>query len=154
MDVCPFSKLSSNQTKNDIVNIFGSPNERSKWVSTDNDGTEHAMYVDEYTYTFANNTGDLTIYYSEDSIYSARFCLDYPLYNPSVFDKSVHFSEETVEKLALHLIKYYTREYGNYRTKRDSYVWDLGRGETISLEFDARKNSISRPIELEWHSNR
>lgn len=149
---CPFNKLSSNQTQTDVVNIFGSPNKRTKWVSPDDNYKSDATYVDEYAYTFMNNTGLLRITYIGGGIYSATFWIDYPLNNPSVFDKSVYFSKETVEKLALHIIKYYTKKYGNYRLKRDSYVWDLGGGETISFEFDTRDKHI--PIQLEWHSNR
>lgn len=152
IDACPFSKLSSNQTQNDVVKNYGPPDESTKWTFPGNGGEDHIMYVDDYAYTFMNNTGDLSIYYSGGKVYNAYFRLDYPLYNPSIFDKSVKFSEETVEKLALHIIKYYTKEHGNYRLKRDNYVWDLDGGETISLEVDTRDNRI--PIKLEWHSNR
>lgn len=151
MDSCPFSKLSSNQTANDIVDIFGPPIVRTKWTFPDNNGTDHIMYADEYDYTFMNNTGFLRITYSGEKIHSATFQLDFPLNNPTVFDNSVDFADETVNKLASHFIKYYTREYGNYKLKRDSYVWSTRGGETISLKFDPGKEY--KPIELKWSSN-
>ena len=149
MNTCPFSKLEAYQNQEDIKAIFGYPLRGGREVNFPAPNDKHyRIALNVYSYKFMNNTGELTIYYGEGSISSASYRFDYPLNNPSPFDNSVQLAEERVKKLASHIIEYYTKKHGNYKMKRDSYVWNIDDDETITLDFDPADRTD--PIELRW----